>query len=132
MTALNIARRHALGDPLRRSALRDPDKTAIVYGDLRQTYSELDATVNRTANALTARGVRRGDRIALFSHNSHGFVVASLALARLGAIMVPINFMLGPEEVAYILEHSGASGAIVEDALVGVMERAGTPPGVRC
>jgi fatty-acyl-CoA synthase len=132
MTALNIARRHALGDLLRRSALRDPDKTAIVYGEVRQTYAELDATVNRTANALTARGVRQGDRIALFSHNSHGFVVASLALAKLGAIMVPINFMFGPDEVGYILEHSGASGVIVEDALVGVVQRAGTPPGVRC
>ena len=51
---IDTARRHALGDLLRRSALRDPDKTAIVYGDLRQTYAELDATVNRTANALTA------------------------------------------------------------------------------
>src|SRR3954452_1155975 len=131
-SALDTARRHALGDLLRRAALREPAKTAIVYGELRQTYAELDAVVNRTANALSARGVGQGDRIALLSHNSHGFVVASLALAKLGAIMVPINFMLGPEEVAYILEHSGASGAIVEDALVGVMERAGTPPGVRC
>src|SRR3954451_6019105 len=132
MTALNIARRHALGDLLRRSALRDPDKTAIVYGDLRPSYAELDATVNRTANALRTRGVRQGDRIALFSHNSHGFVVASLALAKLGAIMVPINFMLGPDEVGYILEHSGTSGVIVEDALVDVIERAGPPAWVRC
>src|SRR3954453_14031699 len=131
MTALNIARRHALGDLLRRSALRDPDKTAIVYGRLRQTYAELDATVNRTANALAARGVRPGDRVALHAHNSHGFVVASLALAKLGAIMVPINFMLGPDEVAFILEHSGASGVIVEDALVPVTEKAGAPD-LRC
>jgi fatty-acyl-CoA synthase len=124
---LDIARRHALGDLLRRSAQRDPDKTAIVYGDLRESYASLDATVNRTANALAARGVRQGDRIALFSHNSHGFVVASLALARLGAIMVPINFMLGAEEVRYILEHSGAIGIIAEDALVPVAEQAGAP-----
>ena len=131
---IDTARRHALGDLLRRSALRDPDKTAIVYGDLRQTYAELDATVNRTANALTARGVRQGDRIALFSHNSHGFVVASLALARLGAIMVPINFMLGADEVRFILEHSGTTGVIVEDALVDVMEHALTAEasGLRC
>src|SRR3954467_641089 len=127
MTALNIARRHALGDLLRRSALRDPDKTAIVFGELRQPYAELDATVNRTANALAARGVRQGDRVALFAHNSHGFVVASLALARLGAIMVPINFMLVAEEVRYILEHSGATGIIAEDALVPVAEQAGAP-----
>jgi fatty-acyl-CoA synthase len=131
---IDTARRHALGDLLRRSALRDPDKTAIIYGDLRQTYAQLDATVNRTANALTARGVRQGERIALFSHNSHGFVVASLALARLGAIMVPINFMLGADEVRFILEHSGTTGVIVEDALVDVMEHALTAEasGLRC
>src|SRR3954451_13445702 len=127
MTALNIARRHALGDLLRRSALRNPDKTAIVFGELRQSYAELDTTVNRTANALAARGVRQGDRVALFAHNSHGFVVTSLALARLGAIMVPINFMLGADEVRYILEHSGASAIIAEDALVPVAEQAGAP-----
>ena len=127
MATLDLARRHALGDLLRRSALRNPDKTAIVFGELRQPYAELDATVNRTANALAARGVRQGDRVALFAHNSHGFVVASLALARLGAIMVPINFMLGAEEVRYILEHSEASAIIAEDALVPVAEQAGAP-----
>jgi fatty-acyl-CoA synthase len=134
MTPLDTARRHALGDLLRRSALREDGKTAIVYGGVRQSYAELDAVVNRSANALTARGIRQGDRIALHAHNSHGFVVASLALAKLGAIVVPINFMLGPTEVRFILEHSGATGVIVEDALVDVMERALTAQaaGLRC
>jgi len=134
MTPLDTARRHALGDLLRRSALREGGKTAIVYGGVRQSYAELDAVVNRSANALTARGIRQGDRIALHAHNSHGFVVASLALAKLGAIVVPINFMLGPTEVRFILEHSGATGVIVEDALVDVMERALTAQaaGLRC
>lgn len=118
------ARRHTIGELLRRSAARLPDKTAIVYGQVRQTYAELDTVVNRTANALTERGVRKGERIALLSHNSHGFVVAHFALARLGAILVPINFMLGPAEVAYILAHSGASGMIVEDALLTTAEAA--------
>jgi fatty-acyl-CoA synthase len=128
---ITTARRHALGDLLRRSARRDPGKTAIVFGSLRQSYAELDAAVNGTANALAARGVRHGDRIALFSHNSHGFVVASLALARLGAIMVPINFMLGANEVRFILEHSGTTGMIAEDALVPVAEQAGAPEALR-
>ena len=60
--------------------------------------------------------------------------MASLALARLGAIMVPINFMLGADEVRFILEHSGTTGVIVEDALVDVMEHALTAEasGLRC
>ena len=117
-------RRHNIGDLLWRTAARFPSKTAIVYGQLRQTYAELDKLVNRTANALTERGVQKGDRIALLSHNNHSFVVAYFALARLGAISVPINFMLGPTEVAYILGHAGATGMIVEDTLLTTAELA--------
>jgi fatty-acyl-CoA synthase len=50
MTPLDTARRHALGDLLRRSALREGGKTAIVYARLRQSYADLDAVVNRSAN----------------------------------------------------------------------------------
>ena len=118
------ARSQSIGDLLRRSAARDPDKTAIVYRGLRQTYTELDATVSRTAAALAARGAAAGDRVAIFSHNNHAFVVAYFALARLGAVSVPINFMLTATEVGYVLGHSGATGLIAEDALVPVAEQA--------
>ncbi|MFD1535640.1 acyl-CoA synthetase [Nonomuraea guangzhouensis] len=117
-------RQHAIGDLLRRSAARSPAKTAIVYGEARWTYAELDRAANRMANALAARGVVKGDRFAVFSHNNDAFVVAYFALARLGAISVPINFMLGAEEVSYILGHAGATGLLVEQALLPVAERA--------
>jgi fatty-acyl-CoA synthase len=117
-------RRHTLGDVLWRSAARTPGKIALIYHGMRQTYAELDEMVNRTANALAARGVRKGDRIALLSHNNQSYVVGCFALARLGAITVPVNFMLGPDEVAYILDHAGVSGAIVEDDLLDVAEQA--------
>jgi fatty-acyl-CoA synthase len=115
--AVRRARRHGVGDLLRRSAARLPDKTAIVDGELRLTFRELDERVNRTANALAARGIGKGDRLALLAHNSSGFVVAYFACARLGTICVPVNFMLGPAEIAYVLEHSGATAIVVEDAL---------------
>ncbi|SDJ81779.1 fatty-acyl-CoA synthase [Nonomuraea maritima] len=121
-----MIRQHSLGDLLRRSAARHPHKTAIVYGDIRQSYRDLDREVNRAANALAARGVVKGDRFAVLSHNNHAFVVAYLALARLGAISVPVNFMLRAAEVAYILEHSGAKGMLVEEALLPVAAAAVT------
>jgi fatty-acyl-CoA synthase len=121
---VEAARQHHLGTVLHRTALRYPGRTALVWGDVRQTYAELDAAVNATANAMTARGVRRGDRVALLAHNSREFVVVYLALARLAAISVPVNFMLGPSEVAFILDHSGAVGMVTEDALVPVAEAA--------
>ncbi|MFI6603328.1 acyl-CoA synthetase [Nonomuraea sp. NPDC050536] len=117
-------RQHAIGDLLRRTAARHPGKLALVYGERRRTYAELDDEVERMANALAGRGVAKGDRFALFSHNNDDFVLAYFALARLGAISVPINFMLGPDEVAYILEHSGAIGILAEDALVPVASQA--------
>jgi fatty-acyl-CoA synthase len=120
MHELDSARSHALGDLLHRSARRHPGRPAVVYRTTRQTYAELEDTVNRTANAIAASGVRPGERVALHAHNSYGFVVAALAMAKLGVVMVPINFMLGPEEVAFILEHSGAVGMIAEDELLPV------------
>ncbi|MGO9779163.1 MAG: acyl-CoA synthetase [Streptosporangiaceae bacterium] len=122
--AIAHARSQAIGDLLRRSAARDPEKTAIVYRDLRQTYAELDVAVDRVATALAARGIGPGDRVILFSHNNHAFVVAYFALARLGAVSVPVNFMLTAGDVAYVLAHSGAVGLIAEDALVPVAEQA--------
>ncbi len=133
--SIATARSHTVSDLLRRSALRDPDKTAIVYQDLRQSYAELDAVVNATANALTARGVAAGDRVALLSHNNHAFVVCYFALARIGAVSVPINFMLTSDEVGYVLGHSGATAMIAEDALVPVADAAiagsGAPVAIR-
>ena len=116
------ARRDTMGDLLSRSAVRHPNKFAVIFGEQRTTYAELDSTSNRVANALAERGVRKGDRVALLSRNSYGFVVAYYASAKLGSICVPINYMLGGAEIAYILAHSGASALVVEEALLGVAQ----------
>lgn len=126
----SIARQHALGDLPRRTAARMGDKLALVEpgGDraagVRLTFAELDAAVDRTAAALAAAGLAKGDRLALLSHNCHEFVVLSFATARLGVVLVPINFMLGPDEIAFILDHSGARAFVAEDALVDTAEQA--------
>ena len=118
------ARSQSLGDLLRRSARRAPDRLALIDGEHRLTFARLDATVNRVANAQTARGVTHGDRVALLARNSWQYVALDFALARLGAILVPVNFMLGPGEIAYILEHSQAGGLIAEQALLEVADAA--------
>lgn len=111
------ARSQQLGDLLRRSAGRMPTKTALVFRGESDSFAELDAAVDRAANGLAAQGVTKGDRIALLSHNNRTFVVLRFALARLGAVTTPVNFMLNAEDTAYILDHSGASMLIAEDAL---------------
>lgn len=118
------ARSHTIGDLLRRSAARTPNKLALAFRDSRESFSQLDNVVNRTANALALRGVNKGARIALLSHNNRAFVIFRFALARLGAVLTPINFMLNADDVAYILDHSGASAIIAEDALCATADAA--------
>lgn len=124
-TALTAsARQQALGDLPRRTANRFPGKLALVDGDTRLTFAELDAVIDRTTAALAAAGLVKGDRLALLSHNCWEFAVLNYATARLGVLLVPVNFMLGPDEIAYILDHSGASAFVVEDALLDTAEKA--------
>ena len=95
-----------------------PDKLAIVDGRTRLTFAELDAVVDRAAAALADTGLAKGDRLALLCHNSWQFAVLDFACARAGVVLVPVNFMLGGDEVAFILDHSGATAFVVEDALL--------------
>ncbi len=118
------ARSHALGDIPRRSARRQPDKTAIIDGDVVLTFAEFDNLVDRAAAALHDNRFRVGDRIAVVSHNCWQYAVLAFATARAGVVLVPINFMLTAEEISYILGHCRASGFIVEAGLTPTAERA--------
>ena len=116
------ARRHSYGDLLHRTARRDPGKLAVVAGDVRATFADFDLAVNRCAHALAGLGLAKGDRLALLAHNCWEFAVLAFATARLGVVLVPVNFMLNADEIAYILRHSGAKGIVAEDALAGTAE----------
>ncbi|MDM0052044.1 acyl-CoA synthetase [Variovorax sp. J22R115] len=104
----DLAHRQTIADLLYRSARRTPAKTAIVCGDVRWTYAEFDRICDRVAAGLGELGIDKGHRVAVLARNSHGFAALRFALARLGAVLVPINFMLKAEEAAYILRHAGA------------------------
>jgi fatty-acyl-CoA synthase len=117
-------RQQTLGDLLRRTAARMPDKPAVICGEVTWTYRALDRVVNRLANGLAARGVEGGDRVAILARNSHAFVALRFALARLGAVLVPINFMFNADEVAYVLGHAGARWLAVGTEQVAVARQA--------
>ncbi|MCV7281112.1 acyl-CoA synthetase [Mycolicibacterium flavescens] len=117
-------RGHSLGDLPRRSARRFPDKVAVIDGDVVLTFAEFDALVDRAAAALHDNGIAPGDRVALLAHNCWQYAVLAFATARAAVVLVPVNFMLTAEEIAYILGHSRATGFIVEPALVEVAEEA--------
>ena len=121
---INRARRHGIGDLLHRTARRHPNKLAIVDGNHQFTFAEFDVLVNRTAHALGERGLVKGDRLALLSHNCWEFAVIAFATARIGVVLAPINFMLTGREVAYILTDSQASAFVAEESLVPVAQDA--------
>ena len=118
------ARSHSLADIPRRSARKQPDKTAIIDGEVVLSFAEFDHYVSRAAAALRDNGLGPGDRLALLSRNCWQYAVLAFATARAGVVLVPINFMLTAEEISYILGHSKARGFIVEADLVPVAEQA--------
>ena len=102
--------KHNIGAILSKRAHLSPSLEAFVdvATDRRFTYSEVDRRCNRTANALTGLGVGKGDRVALLMMNSVEFFESFFAIGKLGAICVPINWRLVPDELAFILKDSGA------------------------
>ena len=124
LSEISHARSQQLGDLLRRSAARYPNKLALTFRKHRDTFSELDDVVNRAANALAALGIGKGERIAILARKSRFFVILRFALARIGAVTTPVNFMLKADDIAYILQHSGARGLICQESLCKVAEAA--------
>ncbi len=110
--------RIAIGDSLRRSAARRPDKTALIAGERRYSYRELDAEVNRFANHLLGLGLGRGDTVATLCLNSCELVIAAYGIAKAGLVWVPINALLQGEALRYILGQVEAKLVIADDELL--------------
>jgi fatty-acyl-CoA synthase len=97
---------------LRQTAKRYAGEIALVWGERRWTWAELDRRVDAMAVALAARGLGKGDRVLVQSKNCNQMFESMFACFRLGAIWVPTNFRLTADEVAYLAKASGASAMI--------------------
>ena len=113
-----------MSDQLARWARRTPDVSALRFEGAGLTYGELDDRVTRLARALAERGVGVGDRVAVLALNAMEVWEAYLAGVRLGAIVVPVNFRLVADEVAYVLADSGAVALVVDSLLAEVAAKA--------
>ena len=103
-----------LGAFLTKRAFLTPDLGAYIdsHSDLRLTFAELNARSNQVANAFLAAGLGKGERVGLLMMNSPEFMEACFALAKLGAVAVPLNWRLVPDELQFILKDSGAKRLI--------------------
>jgi acyl-CoA synthetase (AMP-forming)/AMP-acid ligase II len=105
-----------LGSFLAKRAQLSPKLEAVIEVERgrRFSYAELDARANRIAHVLLAKGVRPGDRVAFLLMNGVEYLESYFAVAKVGAVLVPLNWRLVPEELAFILEDSGSVVLIAE------------------
>jgi fatty-acyl-CoA synthase len=108
-----------IGENLAATAQRVPDAEALVvpFQDVRLTYAQFDAEVNRVALGLLSYGLAKGDRVGIWSPNCAEWVLVQYATARLGVILVNINPAYRTHEVAYVLEQSGCRMLVSAQAL---------------
>src|SRR6201984_1044132 len=107
-------------------------REAVVDGDLRLTYEQFFDRCDRWSAALQRLGVRPGDRVATIAPNTHAQLESFYAVPQLGAVLVPVNYRLTPDDFVYIVNHSGSTVVCADrdylDALDGVRDQM---PGVR-
>ncbi|MFY9773523.1 MAG: AMP-binding protein, partial [Trebonia sp.] len=107
-------------------------REAVVDGSLRLTYEQFFDRCDRWSAALQGLGVRQGDRVATIAPNTHAQLESFYAVPQLGAVLVPVNYRLTPDDFAYIVNHSGSTVVCVHsDYLADVDAVRDQMPGVR-
>jgi fatty-acyl-CoA synthase len=117
-----LGKRLLLGEMVTRSARKFPDREAMIFGDTRLTYKQFNTRINRLSHGLMNLGIKKGSKVAILAYNCNQFMEVYFALAKIGAVAVPLNFRLHPEEFAYIVDNSDAEAFIVGGAFVDTVE----------
>ncbi|MGP5317635.1 fatty acyl-CoA synthetase [Arthrobacter rhombi] len=119
-------RANTIGAVLRRSISRNPAATALLFEDRRWTYAAFETAVHRVAHRLMLAGLPRGARVAAYGMNSDAYAILYLACASTGLVHVPVNFALKGDELAYIVEDSGASLLVADTGLLPLVDQVRT------
>ena len=112
----------ALPDLLRQTAKRFSKHRAIVFGGRTLDYAAFDSLSDRFAAALAAQGIQKGDRVGLYCVNSDAFAIAYFGIVKAGAVVVPINLLLNPKEIAFILSDAGAKALVYHEAFATAVQ----------
>jgi fatty-acyl-CoA synthase len=107
----------------RRTRTLYPDREALVDGELRLTYAQFFERCDRWSAALARLGVRRGDRVAYIAPNTHAQLESFYAIPQMGAVLVPINYRLAPDDFAYIISHSGSTIVCAHEDYLEAVDR---------
>jgi fatty-acyl-CoA synthase len=102
--------------------VQTPDQE-VVYRDLKRfTYRQISERISRLASALSKAGVEPGDTVGVLDWDSHRFLEAFFAIPMMGAVLQTVNVRLSPEQIAYTIDHAGASTLLVNEEFVGLLE----------
>lgn len=99
---------------LARAARKFRDRRALLFRERAWTFAELDSAASNVACALLGAGLNPGDRVAAYGRNSDAYLLAWLGCCRAGLVHVPVNFGLSGDELTYVIEQSGARGALCD------------------
>src|SRR3712207_6742764 len=111
-----------LADLIERNAAFAPDKAAIRFLGTTLTYAALAQRIADAARALNSElGIRRGDRVAILCSNHPDMLVLLYACARLGAMLVPLNWRLAVPEQMFILTDASVKALVVEESFAGIL-----------
>src|ERR1700748_3929434 len=118
----------AIRDPLLRKQLwhtplaQAPDQEIVYRGLKRFTYLQLRERIGRLASGLARLGISAGDTVGVLDRDSNRFLEAYFAIPMMGAVLQTVNVRLSPEQIAYTINHAGASTLLVNDEFVGLLE----------
>lgn len=117
-----MSQQQTIAQAFRAAAQRFADRTLVWQPERQASFADMDRSSERIAAALQREGVRPGDRVALYAINDISFVQAYLGIQKAGAVVVPLNLLIGIEEIRYILEDAGVSGLIYHPAMAEKVE----------
>ncbi|HEX4326766.1 MAG TPA: AMP-binding protein [Burkholderiales bacterium] len=132
LEVLRLYRAHGytLADAFASRLAAHPDKPFYLYEGHARSWAQFDAEVARTATLLAARGVKAGDRVGIMARNHPAHVLLLFALARLAAVMVPVNPEFGAIEAGYVLHHAELSGLACDAASLATARAACAERGI--
>ena len=111
----------SVGHLVRQAAARFGTRDLLRFGEVRLSFEQVERRTNQLANVLRAQGVGRGDRVALMLPNGVDFPLAWLAIAKAGAVMVPLNVQYRAHDLAYTLGNSGTSVVLADPAFAPLL-----------
>ena len=102
-----------ISDLIKQHSEKTPKASAFIFRDKRTTYEEFEDQILRCAHGLKSLGIKKGSTFGLVVRNCPEFVILTMALAKLGAVAVPINFLEKPDRISLILNDAKAEGVLM-------------------